>query len=148
MGNRHGPSNCEKDKLASAQIDNTQTNSGQFNNGQFNNGKFNNGKFKNAWRGIWVALREEGSFRVHLPAAAAVVIAGLIMNLPAARWGLLLLCISTVLAAETFNTAIERACRVITDGQHPEIRNALDMASGAVLITAIGATIVGAIVLM
>jgi diacylglycerol kinase len=106
------------------------------------------GKFGNAIRGIWVAVRAERSFLFHLLATAAVVAVATVVGLSAERWGLLLLCIVTVLAAEIFNTAIERICRVLTSRPDPEIRNALDMAAGAVLVSAIGAAVVGAVVLV
>ena len=105
------------------------------------------GKFGNALRGIWVAVREERNFLFHLLAMAGVMAVGVSIRLSVERWGLLLLCIVAVLAAEIFNTSIERTCRALTDKAHPEIRNALDMAAGAVLVTAIGAAVVGAVVL-
>jgi diacylglycerol kinase len=100
-------------------------------------------KFRDAFRGLWLAVRTERSFAVHLPMAAAVVIAAGVLRVSLVEWCILGLCITIVLAAETFNTAIERLARAKGAEQDPEIGAALDMASGAVLAAAIGAAIVG-----
>jgi len=100
-------------------------------------------KFRDAFRGIWLAVRGERSFAVHLPMAAAVVIAAIVLRVTLVEWCLLGLCIAMVLAAEIFNTALERLAKEITDQHRPGIGAALDMASGAVLVTAIGSAAVG-----
>ncbi len=99
-------------------------------------------------RGVAVGLRGQDSFCVHLPAALVVV--GLAAWLPVAHaeWLALLVCITLVLAAELFNSSIECLARAITRDDNPEIRNALDLASGAVLVASIGATVVGMTVLL
>lgn len=65
-----------------------------------------------------------------------------------AQWLVLVLCVTMVIAAELFNSAIEHLARAITREEHPEIRDALDIASGAVLVAAIGASIVGLLVIL
>ena len=51
-----------------------------------------------------------------------------------------------VLAAEGFNTAIERLVDLVSPGFHPIAGDVKDVAAGAVLICAIAAAIVGAII--
>jgi len=51
-----------------------------------------------------------------------------------------------VLVAEVFNTAIESLARGPGSRRHPRLRDALDMASAAVLVAAATAAIVGLIV--
>jgi diacylglycerol kinase len=103
-------------------------------------------KFASAFRGLWLAAASERSFAVHLPVAAAVVIAAIVLRVSWLEAGLLCLCIAFVIAAETFNTAIELLAREITRDQRPGIAAALDMASGAVLTVSVGSAIVGGIV--
>ncbi len=105
-------------------------------------------KFSNAIRGIRVGMLGQSSFAIHLPAALAVLIVGIVSQVTWPEWYVLLLCITIVLAAELFNTAIEKLAKAITRDQHPEIRDALDIASGAVLVTAIGAAVVGVLVVL
>ena len=104
-------------------------------------------KFACALRGLSVGVRGNNSFYVHLVAAGAVVALATWMNVAPAEWWVLLLCISTVLSAELFNSSIELLARSITAEDHPQIRDALDVASSAVLVMSIGAAIIGLLVL-
>jgi diacylglycerol kinase len=104
-------------------------------------------KFADAFRGAKVGIRGQRSFVVHLPAAAAVIVAAVVMRLAPAEWCILLVCITIVLAAEMFNSALEAITRAITRKDDENIRDALDIASAAVLVASTGAALVGAIVL-
>jgi diacylglycerol kinase len=104
-------------------------------------------KFSNAARGIKIAVRGEISFFGHLFATTVVVLAGAVLDISQTSWCLLTLCIALVLVAEMFNTAIERVCRIITREKNPQIRDALDMGAGAVLVASVGAVIVGMVLL-
>ncbi len=105
-------------------------------------------KFANAWRGIVIGVRGQSSFAIHLLAAVAVVALASWLRVSRIEWLILILCIASVFAAELFNTAIEHLARAITREENPEIRDALDIASGAVLATSLGAAIVGVLVLV
>lgn len=105
-------------------------------------------KFACALRGIAVGMRGQSSFYVHLPAAALVLLAGMWLDVSRLEWLLLVLCVTAVLAAELFNSALEHLSRAVTRQEHPEVRDALDIASGAVLLTAIGAAVVGVLVVL
>jgi diacylglycerol kinase len=50
-----------------------------------------------------------------------------------------------VWSAEAFNTAVEYVCDVVSPGYNVGVRNAKDIAAGAVLISAVSASIIGAI---
>jgi diacylglycerol kinase len=98
-------------------------------------------------RGVVVAFTEEDSFAVHVPAAVAVLAVGLSWGVGKLSFSLLLLCVAVVLTAELFNSAIERLASAVTKEEHPAVRDALDMAAGAVLVVSLGVAAVGAIVL-
>ena len=51
-----------------------------------------------------------------------------------------------VWSAESFNTALESLGDVASSEHHPKIARAKDVAAGAVLIAAIGASVVGVLV--
>ena len=95
-----------------------------------------------------MGVRGQSSFYVHLPLAAAVLLVGMWIDVSWTEWLILLLCITAVLAAELFNSALEHLSRAVTREEHPEVRDALDIASGAVLVTAIGAAVVGLLVVI
>ncbi len=103
--------------------------------------------FADAVRGVRVAVGEEANFRVHFVVAAAAIGLGMWVDLSLERWCLIALCIAIVLAAEMANTAIEHLARAVTREPNPEVRDALDVASAAVLVAALGAAVVGAAVL-
>ncbi len=100
-------------------------------------------KFADAFRGLWRAVRTQTSFAVHLVAAGGVVAAGGLFRIQAWEWCLLALAIGLVLMAEIMNTAIESLARGPGSRRHPRLRDALDMASAAVLVAAITAAVVG-----
>ena len=105
-------------------------------------------KFSNAFRGIYVGVRSQLSFIVHMPAMVTVLVVATVVQLDTIRWLLLTLCIFAVLAAELFNSSIESLAKAVTREENAHVRDALDVASGAVLMVAIGAAVVGLAVLV
>jgi diacylglycerol kinase len=100
-------------------------------------------KFADAFRGLSRAVRSQSSFGVHLWMATAVVAAGAMLRVSAVEWCLLVCAIGLVLMAEIFNTAIESLARGPGSRRHPRLRDALDMASGGVLVAAVTAAVIG-----
>jgi diacylglycerol kinase len=100
-------------------------------------------KFADAFRGLREGVRGGSSFVVHGLVALAVLAAAGALGMDAVQWCILLLCISGVLAVEFFNSALEALARAITRAENPHIRDALDIASGAVLVAAFGSVAVG-----
>ena len=100
------------------------------------------GKFRDAARGIVSGMRDENSFLVHIPAAIAVLVAAVVLRANAIQWSLLILCIAQVIAAELFNSALERLSRAIDGGYNEQLRVGLNIASGAVLILSLGSAAV------
>ncbi len=103
-------------------------------------------KFKCAFRGIAIGSRGQSSFVVHLAVMLLVIAAGFWFDVTLVEWCLLTLCITGVLALELGNSCIETLARAIDRSYNEQLRDALDIASGAVFIGAIGAAVVGAIV--
>ena len=100
-------------------------------------------KFAHACRGVARAIRSESSFRIHLPVAASVIAAGAIFRIDAVEWAVAVLAIGGVLTAELLNSAIEQVVRGPGSRRHPRLRDALDIASGGVLVAAAAAVIAG-----
>ncbi len=103
-------------------------------------------KFRDAFRGLKAGVRGQSTFFVHFFAAAAVIAAGAVLRVDLHEWCLLLLCITVVLAAEMFNSALESMAKAITGESDPHLGNSLDIAAAAVLAASIGASVVGAII--
>lgn len=104
-------------------------------------------KFTVAGRGVKIAVRTETSFFVHLFITVAVVLIGALLGISRVEWCLIVLSIAVVLSAELFNTSIERIAKAITRAENDELRDALDIASGAVLVVALGAVALGLLTL-
>ena len=103
--------------------------------------------FRFAGQGIVDLFRYENNAKVHLLIAGLVIPVGLWLRLTRVEWAVVLTQIGLVWAAEAINTALEKLCDFVSPGLHPQIKAIKDMASGAVLILAIGAVVVGVIVL-
>lgn len=103
--------------------------------------------FRFAGQGIVDLFRYENNAKVHLLIAGLVVVAGVWLQLTPTEWAVILTQIGLVWAAEAFNTAIEKLCDFVSPGLHPQIKAVKDIASGAVLILAITAVVVGIIIL-
>jgi undecaprenol kinase len=74
-----------------------------------------------------------------------VVAAGLVVRLPLAGWGLVVVAIALVVVAELLNAAIEATVDLISPAEHPLAKRAKDIAAAAVLVAAVGAVGVGVV---
>lgn len=83
---------------------------------------------------------------VHAGATAAVIIASAMFGLSRFEWCWIIAAIVCVWTAEALNTAFEFLCDVASPEFHPMVKNAKDVAAGAVLICAIGAVAIGLLV--
>ena len=105
-------------------------------------------KFGDAFRGLRQGIRGESSFFAHFFIAAVVILTAIVLDVNLIEWCLLILCIAVVLVTEMVNTALESMARAITDEPNPHVGGALDIGSAAVLLAAIGAAVVGSIILV
>ena len=66
------------------------------------------------------------------------------LGLGAGQLAILWLTMTVVLMAEAFNTAVEAVVDLVTDRYHPLARIAKDTAAAGVLLSALGAVVIGA----
>jgi diacylglycerol kinase len=102
--------------------------------------------FYDATCGIWRMIRCQHNAWIHVAATVAVLLAAFFFRISSADWCWIILAISIVWTAEALNTAFEFLADAASPEFHPLVRNAKDVAAGAVLITAIAAVIIGSIV--
>lgn len=100
-------------------------------------------KFSTAIRGVLLGTRGHNSFVIHIPAALVVTAAAYYFQVTRLEWCALMICITIVLATELFNSALETLAKAVTRAENPYVGQSLDIASGAVLLAAVGAGIVG-----
>lgn len=99
-----------------------------------------------ALEGIRFGIMTQRHLRFHLVAACLALAAGVWKGLQPVAWGLLVLLIAAVFAAELMNTALEAVVDLVSPRQHPLAKAAKDTAAGAVLVLA-GAALVIAVLL-
>jgi diacylglycerol kinase len=104
-------------------------------------------KFAVAGRGVYIGFVQEKSFLVHSSIIVLVLGAGFAFGISRVDWCIVTLCIMSGLSAELLNTAIERLSLAVSREYNPHICDALDLASGAVFIVSLGATVLGVLVL-
>ena len=105
-------------------------------------------KFAVALRGVAVGVRGQSSFRVHLTFVGLVICAAVLLRVALLEWCLLVVCMTLVLALELFNSALETLAQAIDRQHNPYLADGLDIASGAVLVAAVGAAITGSIIFL
>lgn len=99
-----------------------------------------------AFIGLKLVWKEEINFKIEIVCAIFVIALGVSLHLSSLELALLGIVISSVLAAETFNTALEELCDKFQPTHDPHIAKIKDLAAAAVLITSIGALIIGFLV--
>jgi diacylglycerol kinase len=102
--------------------------------------------FRFALAGLSYVLRSQRNATIHLCATVLVVGSGFILKINRSDWAWLILAISLVFAAESFNTAIELLADRITSEPDALIGRAKDVSAAAVLTASLGAVGIGLIV--
>jgi diacylglycerol kinase (ATP) len=104
--------------------------------------------FKYAFKGIGLVASSQVNFRIHLAAAASVLVLGFWLGISAGEWLAVLLCFAAVMSAEAFNSAIEGLVDFVSPGHHDKAGAVKDMAAGAVLISALVSAVIGCIIFL
>jgi len=99
--------------------------------------------FTHAGRGVGIFFKSTHNAWVHVGILVIAVGAGVYFEITSVEWMLLVLASGLVLAAESFNTAIEIDIDLTSPDYHPYARDTKDVAAGAVLISAITAAVIG-----
>jgi diacylglycerol kinase (ATP) len=100
-----------------------------------------------AIEGILYAARTQKHMRNHFLTALVLLIALLILRVSALEFILIAISVSFVLFAELMNTAIEVVVDMVSPDFHPLAKVSKDVAAGAVLVAAIGAAVMGFLIL-
>ena len=103
-------------------------------------------KFRNALRGLRLGTKGHSSFSIHVPAAGVVLLCAWLLSCQLWQWCTLLLCIGLVLAIELMNSAVEHLAKGLCREHNQQVGEALDIASGAVLIASMFSAIVGLVI--
>jgi diacylglycerol kinase (ATP) len=102
--------------------------------------------FGYAFHGIFLLVTQEANAWIHCFAAVCVIVAGFFFDISVTEWIAVIFAIGMVLAAEAVNSAVEALADRVTQEYDEAIKRTKDLASGAVLILAIAAAIIGCII--
>lgn len=103
---------------------------------------------RDAIRGLRAVFLSEQNFRVQI--VAAIITLGVVFYFPLRKWEivLMILLVVMVLTMELLNTALERFVDLLKPRLHHYVGTIKDIMAAAVLVTAFGAAIIGAIILL
>ena len=104
--------------------------------------------FRHAFAGIAFMLRTQHNAWLHLAATIAVCVLGFALKISAGDWRWIVVAVVLVWVSEAVNTAFEHLCDVVSPEFHASVKRSKDVAAGAVLITAIGAAVLGAMIFL
>jgi len=103
--------------------------------------------FQYAFEGWWFVLKTQHNAWIHAIITVVIVGLGLWLKLPLRDWAVLILTFMAVWMAEFMNTAIEAVVDMTISGVHPLAKVAKDVAAAAVLVGALGAVLIGLLLL-
>ena len=104
--------------------------------------------FQNATEGCFWAFRIQKNFKIHFLTSLLVLGWGWWVGLSLEKFLFLILAITFGLVVEMINTAFEKTVDLITEEYHPQAKVVKDVAAGAMLLTAIGLSLLGLLILL
>jgi len=102
--------------------------------------------FFNAFRGVLMMVKSERNFQIETAAFFINLFLIFYLKLTTTDAVLIIIISSAVLAAEIFNTAIERICDIIQPEFDKRIGFIKDISAGAVLLLAVASVITGILI--
>lgn len=103
--------------------------------------------FQFAFEGWWYVLRTQPNAWIHALITTVTVLLGLWLRLPRRDWTILILTFMIVWMAEFTNTALEALVDMVMPEPHPLAKVTKDVAAATVLVGAIGAVLIGLLIL-
>lgn len=103
--------------------------------------------FQYAFEGWWYVLRTQHNAWIHALISLAVFGMGFWLHLAARDWAIIILAMMAVWMAEFMNTALETLVDMTSPDFHPLAKVAKDVAAAAVLVGALGAVLVGLLIM-
>lgn len=98
--------------------------------------------FKNAFNGLVWSLKTQPNYRIHLFLSTIALLLGFFLKVSYFEFLIIIFLITVGLVIETINTAIESTTDAIDTKIREDIRISKDVSAAAMLIYAIGATII------
>jgi diacylglycerol kinase len=104
--------------------------------------------FAFAINGLKICFTSETNFKIHVFLAAVAILLGIVFDISANEWLVIIFCIAFVISMEMINTAFEKLCDIVNKDIHPVIKKIKDIAAGAVLMAAGSSFVMGSIIFL
>jgi len=105
--------------------------------------------FSFAFHGVRLSFEKgEVNIKVHIIIAFVTIITSFLLNISTLEWIEVIGCIGIVIAAELFNTAIEKLVDIISPEWNPKAGAVKDIAAGAVLVLSCMAALIGTLIFL
>ncbi len=104
--------------------------------------------FQHAFSGIIWVIQSERNMKIHFLIMFMVIFFGCFLHIHLSEWIICIILFGLVIAAECFNTSIERIVDLCSPNQNQLAKIAKDTSAGAVLIFAIISVIIGLIIFL
>jgi len=102
--------------------------------------------FNFAFSGLKTTWQEESNFRIEVVATILVLVSIFYFDFSLSEKVFCILAITLVLSSEVINTAIEDLCNKVEPSHDLVIKKIKDISSGFVLVSSLGALLVGVLV--
>jgi len=103
--------------------------------------------FKHAFQGVCYTFVKERNMKIHVAAAAFIILLALWLGVSKIELTILCLTIAMVICFELINTAIEVMVDFIVDVYHPRAKIIKDVSAGVVFVSAFFSIVIGGIIL-
>ena len=100
-----------------------------------------------AFEGWWFVLKTQQNAWIHAVASVLVFGFGIWLKISLREWAIIILAMMAVWMGEFMNTAVEAVVDMAMPEKHPLAKVAKDVAAAAVLVGAIGAVLIGLLIL-
>ena len=104
--------------------------------------------FGYAGKGIFLFFRSPSNAWLHVAALILVTSTGFFLHISGNEWISIAIACSSVIACEMLNTSIELLTDMVMPGYNKKAGKVKDIAAGAVLVTALGALVVGLVIFL
>ncbi|MCM8774429.1 MAG: diacylglycerol kinase family protein [Candidatus Omnitrophica bacterium] len=102
--------------------------------------------FVGSLKGLMVVIKTERNAKIIFAIGAIVILFGLILKVSIQEFIVIIIVTIGVFICEVFNTLVENILDIIQPQNDPKVKILKDIASGAVLISSVGAAIIGIII--
>jgi len=104
--------------------------------------------FKHAFQGLWYTFVKERNMKIHIAAAAFVILLALWLGVSKIELAIICLTVMLVICFELINTAMEVMVDIIVDVYHPRAKIIKDVSAGAVFVSAFFSIVIGGVILL